>query len=483
MGPGEQDILDAIEWAKANFNIDEDRIYLSGFSMGGRGTYIIGLKNPDIFAAIAPMGPATDMFEIHVRRPQPAACKEGMVGGPPGASPFVTTMYYITSGRFLLENAYNLSVFHGHGFADAVAFNIPNTPNQYLHGYNVLMDTTWSGCHGTSNWCFGHTPTLSELHARHPNGYDWAYMFSNVPHTVDERWVTGTPIGSDAIGIEDTLNPGNLIGMMEFLSRHRLVRSPDTVVYKSYTDEHKRAYWTEISIHNPWNEVPGGIRAARDINANSISVELSRVDTVGFDLGRAGLTLSATQPLLIIADSLIEPTFDPALMAPGEPLEPVFTLKADFSATNQVIVLVNGDTLAASMINVTNEAVMIGPIAVNGQTTISVFADNVTGVKDSPKNTGIPSKFSLEQNYPNPFNPTTNVEFGIGNAEWVTLKIYDLLGREVKTLVNQRLAAGQYTVRWDGTDEAGQPVGSGVYLYRLKVGNRFVQTRKMVLLR
>ncbi|RMG24283.1 MAG: hypothetical protein D6732_23790, partial [Methanobacteriota archaeon] len=84
----------------------------------------------------------------------------------------------------------------------------------------------------------------------------------------------------------------------------------------------------------------------------------------------------------------------------------------------------------------------------------------------------------------------TNVEFGMPNAEWVTLKVYDLMGREVKTLVNGRLPAGYHTVQWDGTDNTGQPVSSGVYLYRLQVGGPstgsgkgFVQTRKMVLLR
>ncbi|MFT5200292.1 MAG: hypothetical protein ACI87O_002967, partial [Planctomycetota bacterium] len=66
VGPGEQDILDAIDWTVANFPIDTDRVYLMGFSMGGRGAYIIGLKNAERFAAISPRGPAIDMFEIFV---------------------------------------------------------------------------------------------------------------------------------------------------------------------------------------------------------------------------------------------------------------------------------------------------------------------------------------------------------------------------------------------------------------------------------
>lgn len=91
VGPGERDILDVIEWARANYNIDPNRIYLTGFSMGGRGTYQIGLRNPDLFAAIAPQSPTSDMYEIFVRRPDPPECKEGMTGGQPGDSPLVDT--------------------------------------------------------------------------------------------------------------------------------------------------------------------------------------------------------------------------------------------------------------------------------------------------------------------------------------------------------------------------------------------------------
>ncbi|RMH80309.1 MAG: T9SS C-terminal target domain-containing protein, partial [Calditrichaeota bacterium] len=95
----------------------------------------------------------------------------------------------------------------------------------------------------------------------------------------------------------------------------------------------------------------------------------------------------------------------------------------------------------------------------------------------------LPGEFYLFPNHPNPFNPVTHLRFRIADFGFVELKIYDVLGREVKTLVNRRLAPGRYTVQWDGTDAAGQPVASGVYLYRLTAGNRMSLTRKMVLLR
>jgi hypothetical protein len=90
---------------------------------------------------------------------------------------------------------------------------------------------------------------------------------------------------------------------------------------------------------------------------------------------------------------------------------------------------------------------------------------------------GIPTQASLDQNYPNPFNPTTVVSFQLPVASNVWLAVYDLLGREVAVLVNERKAPGSYKVKFDGSSLA-----SGVYFYRLQAGD-FVQSRKLLSLR
>ena len=90
---------------------------------------------------------------------------------------------------------------------------------------------------------------------------------------------------------------------------------------------------------------------------------------------------------------------------------------------------------------------------------------------------GIPREFVLKQNYPNPFNPSTTIEYSVPERASVEIKVLDVLGREVTTLLNEEKPAGAYTVRWDADG-----VASGVYFYRLKAG-RFVQTREMVLMR
>lgn len=99
----------------------------------------------------------------------------------------------------------------------------------------------------------------------------------------------------------------------------------------------------------------------------------------------------------------------------------------------------------------------------------------LTALEPLPGN--LPAGFELAQNYPNPFNPATNIGFRIAKAGFVSLKVYDVAGREVATLVAENLAAGSYQYTWDGSGFA-----SGVYYYRLSVGAE-VQTRKMLLVR
>jgi hypothetical protein len=89
----------------------------------------------------------------------------------------------------------------------------------------------------------------------------------------------------------------------------------------------------------------------------------------------------------------------------------------------------------------------------------------------------LPTEFSLEQNYPNPFNPVTNFQFSIVNRQLTILKVYNVLGQEVATLVNEVKQPGTYTVQWDASGMA-----SGMYFYRIQAGD-FVATRRLLLLK
>jgi len=95
---------------------------------------------------------------------------------------------------------------------------------------------------------------------------------------------------------------------------------------------------------------------------------------------------------------------------------------------------------------------------------------------------GIPTEFALHENYPNPFNPTTTLRFDIPEVTDMTLTIYNMLGQKVKTFNMQSTPAGYHSLTWNATNDYGDPVSAGVYLYQLQAKD-FVKTRKMVLLK
>jgi hypothetical protein len=100
-----------------------------------------------------------------------------------------------------------------------------------------------------------------------------------------------------------------------------------------------------------------------------------------------------------------------------------------------------------------------------------------TPVDVEPNMGYVPEKHSLSQNYPNPFNPSTTIEFSLPQASHTTLRVYNMVGEEVATLVSEELNVGKYTTQWNASG-----VASGVYFYRLQVGD-FVATKKLLLLR
>ncbi|UCG61390.1 MAG: T9SS type A sorting domain-containing protein [Candidatus Zixiibacteriota bacterium] len=103
-----------------------------------------------------------------------------------------------------------------------------------------------------------------------------------------------------------------------------------------------------------------------------------------------------------------------------------------------------------------------------------------TDVKDVSD--GLPHEYSLAQNYPNPFNPTTEILFDVPRRSRVTIAIFNVMGQKVRDLVDEELPAGSYQRSWDGTNNFGESVSTGIYLCRMEAG-LFVQSRKMVLVK
>ena len=133
------------------------------------------------------------------------------------------------------------------------------------------------------------------------------------------------------------------------------------------------------------------------------------------------------------------------------------------------------DVFQGSSVAISSEGTVIeGGRGDNGQVgAVWVFFNPSIGIK--PISSDIPKDFSLSQNYPNPFNPSTKIQFDIPKSSFVKLVIYDIIGREVATLVNEELKAGIYETGWNAVNYS-----SGVYFYKL-VTDGFTETKKMIL--
>lgn len=124
-----------------------------------------------------------------------------------------------------------------------------------------------------------------------------------------------------------------------------------------------------------------------------------------------------------------------------------------------------------------------GELAITSAIVVDNDADEMNvAISNAKLENVLPTEYSLSQNQPNPFNPSTDISFSLPKTGQVKLVVYNILGAEVATLVDEVRSAGTHRVTWDGTDKSGNPVASGVYLYRLTTGD-FAETKKMVLMK
>ena len=94
----------------------------------------------------------------------------------------------------------------------------------------------------------------------------------------------------------------------------------------------------------------------------------------------------------------------------------------------------------------------------------------------------IPNEFALHQNFPNPFNPTTTIRYELPNEEDVSIVIFDVVGRKIRSLINQNQSAGYHRIQWDAKNDLGEPVSAGMYIYIFHAGDHR-SVKKMVLLK
>ncbi len=151
----------------------------------------------------------------------------------------------------------------------------------------------------------------------------------------------------------------------------------------------------------------------------------------------------------------------------------------------------NGDTLWTKIFNGRGYSIQQtsdGGYIISGVTSSSGASSDVWLIKVAPDITSIDENpqafingYQLQQNYPNPFNPATTINYQLPATGKIEL-VNNSLGQQIRTLVNAKQAAGAHQVQWDGRDESGAHVPSGIYFYQLKAGNDFTETKKMLLL-
>ena len=122
----------------------------------------------------------------------------------------------------------------------------------------------------------------------------------------------------------------------------------------------------------------------------------------------------------------------------------------------------------------------ISLISSNAKELTFEFDSAPTNVTEEKKS--IPVEFALSQNYPNPFNPETQIGYALPTDSYVKLSIYNVLGQKVKTLVDEKKSAGYHSTHWDGKDDKGDDVSSGIYFYKLQT-DKFDQVKKMLMMK
>jgi len=143
-----------------------------------------------------------------------------------------------------------------------------------------------------------------------------------------------------------------------------------------------------------------------------------------------------------------------------------------------------GDYVSEGLTNITVDSVKNKIFAkIEHFSTIVIRKKKETETDAKQNNAPIPTTFSLQQNYPNPFNPSTHIDYDLPQSAHVTLTIYNHLGRRVARLVNEAKSAGHYSVIWNGKNQLGKTVTSGVYFYKLTINGKRTITRKMLLLK
>lgn len=289
---------------------------------------------------------------------------------------------------------------------------------------------------------------------------------------------------------------------------------PDLTLDEDFTQVIKLADLdTVFNDQNPFDSLTYSITSLNNI------VEVSQIDNlVEFSakpdlFGIETIIVAATDIFNTIASDTVLVTVNPINDAPSsfDLVSPNTTLfnpisldfiwnhsnDVDNSNLNYDLTIFN-PTFDTTLVNITDSTLTITPFFLqfyvdynwfvevsDGEFTVSssdTFEFKMITVDIKETEQLLPKTFALRQNYPNPFNPSTIIKFDLPTTSNVKLEIFNLLGQRVRTLVNERINAGYNSVNWDGKNDFGKQVSSGIYIYKIQAEN-FIQSKKMVFLK
>ena len=248
---------------------------------------------------------------------------------------------------------------------------------------------------------------------------------------------------------------GILYGALETGEIYSIDLTNGTYLYKSTAQIELTAITFDPMTNDLWAAVKGGFGVPKD---QIFKIDLTTGDTTL--VGRTGFNNTPTNALAFDENGVLY-----GIKGSGPVVSDLFTIDIN-----------------------TGEGTIIGPVGLQALTGLA-YAETgiVNDIKIDADNKTVPADFALLQNYPNPFNPTTKIEFSLPIASDVQLVVYNILGQQVASLINEQQTAGNHSILWNADDSKGTKLSSGIYLYKLKAtgidGSEFQETRKMILLK
>lgn len=218
------------------------------------------------------------------------------------------------------------------------------------------------------------------------------------------------------------------------------------------------------------------LRFSEGVTLDRVSFEGTRVEY--FDLAVSNIDNENNTVVIGLVNQL-SPTKKASLSEGSGPIAYLTFKIDDPSITEVTLEKTELENPTHEMMFLYNEMTENGPVGPRREDPeFENIAFSLTGDTDAE----LPTEFELSQNYPNPFNPTTTISFSLPAAGNVSLEVFNVLGQKVRTLVDGDMTAGLHSVEWDGRNEGGVGVSSGVYFYRIATDNN-VETKKMMMLK